>query len=148
MNNVLEIFLQGIEEKERYLGTDVQGNVDNDPRSSIKRSFICTSCGETKKEWVNIVYHSNDVIRTKCSACRNPPKPLPKKRSPKRSSNKGEGNGSSLLRERDIHWIRLWIKEGYPLVNIAKVFNVSSTTIYKIRVGKAWGHVRTKEGYI
>jgi group I intron endonuclease len=54
---------------------------------------------------------------------------------------RGENNPRAKLKEEDIIDIRNMLKEGKSLRNIAKLYNVSKTTIRDINIGKLWKHV-------
>lgn len=55
----------------------------------------------------------------------------------------GSKHPSAKLTERDIPFIRHWLKLGHCLEHIAQVFGVYDTTILKIRKGKTWKQIPT-----
>jgi hypothetical protein len=70
-------------------------------------------------------------------------------------SHKGESNPRSRLTEAKVREIRMsirvveameargeFIPPEYTMKNIAKVHGVSVVTIYKIKSGERWGHVK------
>jgi tRNA U55 pseudouridine synthase TruB len=53
---------------------------------------------------------------------------------------KGEKNHYSKLKFQEVEEIRMLIKKGYSYSRIASIYNVSSTCIYSIDIGKSWNH--------
>lgn len=53
----------------------------------------------------------------------------------------GSENGSSKLTEDQVKQIKMLISSGRSCYGIGKEFNVSKTTILRIKNGKNWGHV-------
>ena len=56
-------------------------------------------------------------------------------------SRKGSKVGTSKLNEYDVILIKGLLENGYGLTQISKIFNVSTRTIYDIRIKKYWKHV-------
>lgn len=54
---------------------------------------------------------------------------------------KGSKQSSSVLKECDIPFIRLWVEYGYRYKDIAEAFGVGSTSIGNIMTKVAWSHV-------
>ena len=54
--------------------------------------------------------------------------------------NRGEGNGSSKLTNEMIKAIR-WSKGKIGVVELAEIYNVHRTTIYRILKGETWRHL-------
>lgn len=57
------------------------------------------------------------------------------------TNNKGENHGRAKLKETDIPQIRKMIKNGNTLEEIAKVYNIHKSTIFKIKQRVLWTHV-------
>jgi hypothetical protein len=57
------------------------------------------------------------------------------------NSTKGSKNKAAKLKEDDIQEIRKMIDSKLTLTQIAKQFNVSTTTIFYIKRGNIWSHV-------
>lgn len=53
----------------------------------------------------------------------------------------GENNPFSKLNENDVKRIKLMLKLNHKKTEIAKIFNISRTTVYDISVGKTWSHI-------
>lgn len=53
----------------------------------------------------------------------------------------GEQTGSSKLKENQVKDIRIFIKEGVPLKDIAAKFNVKYCAIWDIKNNKRWTHI-------
>lgn len=56
-------------------------------------------------------------------------------------SNEGVDNGRSLLSEEHVIEIANLLKNGQRRIEIARLFNVSKSTIDKIAIGKNWNHI-------
>lgn len=54
---------------------------------------------------------------------------------------KGEGKANSKLKEGDVIKIRAKASSGNKLVDIAKVYGMSPSTISRVVSGKRWGHI-------
>lgn len=65
-------------------------------------------------------------------------------------TKKGSENGSSKLNEDQVKEIKILISQGHACYRIGKKFNVSATTIKRIRNGSNWKHVEVNndEKYI
>jgi len=59
-----------------------------------------------------------------------------------RVTPKGEAHYKSKLKEDDVRQIRKKLKEGHLQKDMAKMFNVPKQTISRIKLGKAWKHVK------
>lgn len=59
----------------------------------------------------------------------------------KKSSHKGEKNKSAKLKDSDIPEIKRLRENGVRIVEIAKMFGISTTPIKLILRGKAWTHI-------
>ena len=55
---------------------------------------------------------------------------------------KGVSKIASKLDDEKVREIRNLIEKGLPLIDIAKTFNVSDTTVYNIKINKIWKHVK------
>jgi group I intron endonuclease len=58
------------------------------------------------------------------------------------SMKKGEGNEAAKLREADVRAIRTALSSGVKSSTLASQYGVSATSIYRIRDGKTWSHVK------
>lgn len=56
---------------------------------------------------------------------------------------KGSDNGSSKLNEDQVKEIKVLISQGHSCYGISKKYDVSNTTIKRIRNGENWSHVGT-----
>lgn len=54
---------------------------------------------------------------------------------------RGENHGSSKLKESDVISIKKMLSDGLRSREISKQFPVSEQMIYRIKYGKAWGHL-------
>lgn len=52
-----------------------------------------------------------------------------------------QGPKNGKLKERDIRIIKHQLKMGVPAVELAKIFNISSMQITRIKRGENWGHI-------
>jgi len=62
--------------------------------------------------------------------------------SNKRLKVKGKDNPASKLNNEKVKIIKEYIKQGKSNLEISKIFNVSRTAIYYIKVGKSWTHIQ------
>jgi group I intron endonuclease len=61
---------------------------------------------------------------------------------------RGSNSSNSKLTEEEVIKIKKLIKEGYPLIKIAKMFKVDDSTIGKIKSGKHWKHIGEDVSYV
>lgn len=105
-------------------------------RSEIPESMhICHACDNpicTNPDhlWLGTYKQNNDdKIAKGRSNCPKPP------------IKKGSDNGSSKLNEEQVREIKSLISQGHACYRISKLFNVSSTTVKRIKNGTNWKHV-------
>lgn len=55
---------------------------------------------------------------------------------------KGEDQGSHKFTEQDIYKIRVMLKHGYKLREIAEIFAVNKSSISAIKTGRRWGWLK------
>ncbi len=55
---------------------------------------------------------------------------------------KGSDNAHARLHERDIPVIRRRARRGESAKDIAQAYQVSERTIYRVKSGRTWSHVR------
>lgn len=59
--------------------------------------------------------------------------------------NRGEGCGTAQLTEEDVHWVRLWLDQGYSCASVSRAFSVSYSAISHIKHGTTWRHLERRE---
>lgn len=59
-----------------------------------------------------------------------------------RGNCKGEANGMSKLTEKDVLFIKSQLNNGCSCMEISKIFNMHSSSIEKIKSGKAWAYLK------
>lgn len=61
---------------------------------------------------------------------------------------KGENNGSAKLNEQQVREIKLLLEGKYTQKKIADMYNIGTTQINYIKLGKSWSHVKLEENLI
>jgi len=74
-------------------------------------------------EWMSLIDNYKHGITNNCSC-------------------KGEDRPESILKESDVLDIIELIKDGCTDIEIAKIYNIVHSSIYKIRVGISWKHIK------
>ncbi len=57
-------------------------------------------------------------------------------------ASKGENNPSAKLNEWQVRVIKRCLELGIKQLDLAKIFNVTDTTIANINTGRTWGHIK------
>lgn len=57
-------------------------------------------------------------------------------------SHKGESNPRSKLTDAKVREIREALTKGMDVKKLSLIYNVGMVTIYKIKSGERWGHVK------
>jgi hypothetical protein len=57
----------------------------------------------------------------------------------------GERCGSSKLNPTKVREIRSWVREGWPMSKVAKLYGVSDGTVLNIMKGRTWSHVEDED---
>ena len=101
---------------------DNENKLDNSPKN-----LIMMTRGEHSKLH-NKGKHYTDETKQKISIAQQ-------------GNYKGEGNGMSKLTTIDVKAIKTWLLLGYTVKELATLFEVCETTIFRIKSGFTWSHV-------
>jgi len=118
-------------------------------RTGRIRRLPCEKCGTTERVHAHHEdYRKPYKVHWLCFLCHKATHPQSdddkrvKFTEAKRGDFKGENQSNSKITDEQVRQIRVLLRERISQERIGELFGIAQTTVSKIKLGKAWAHVK------